>query len=96
MTAQPVDQSAEDPERILGLLPPKWHEQFLRDYHQALDAAHEVWRFQHLQDVLHVWYLRAVAYSSPGFDERLQAAREGRAEVFTPAEQAIPGSPDRQ
>jgi hypothetical protein len=95
MTAQPVDRSAEDPEQILALLPQKWHEQFLHDYHQALDAAHEIWRFQHLRDVLHLWYLRAVAYSSPGFDEALQAVRENRAGEFTPAEQVIPGWPDR-
>lgn len=95
MTAQPVDSSAEDPEQILRLLPQAWHGQFLDDYHQALDAAHEVWRFQHLRDVLHLWHLRAVAYSKPGFDEALQAVRENRAEEFTPAEQ-IPGWADRQ
>jgi hypothetical protein len=95
MTAQPDDWSAEDPEQILRILPQAWHGQFLEDYHQALDAAHDVWRFQHLRDVLHLWHLRAVAYSKPGFDEALQAVRENRAEEFTPADQ-IPGWADRQ
>jgi Family of unknown function (DUF6247) len=65
MTAQPMQGSPDDPSEILRLLPAKWHEQFLTEYHGALDAAHEVWRFQQLRDVLHLWRLRAVAYSDP-------------------------------
>ncbi|TDW18830.1 DUF6247 family protein [Kribbella kalugense] len=80
-----------DPSEILHLLPVKWHEQFLGEYHGALDAAHEVWRFQQLGDVLHVWRLRAVAYAGPGFEEALQATREGRADEFVAGEEAIPG-----
>jgi hypothetical protein len=96
MTAQPMDGSPEDPAEILRMLPRKWHEQFLDDYRLALDAAHEVWRFQQLRDVLHVWRLRAVAYSRPGFDEALRATREDRADEFVPAEQVIPGWPEKQ
>jgi hypothetical protein len=95
VTAQPHQESPEDPAEILRVLPAKWHQQFLQEYHGALDAAHEVWRFQQLRDVLHVWRLRAVAYSSPGFEEAAQAARESRDTEFTPAEQ-IPGWADRQ
>ena len=95
MTAQPMQSSLDDPGEILRLLPARWHEQFLREYRGALDAAHEVWRFQQLRDVLHLWRLRAVAYSDPGFDHSLQATREDRADEFVPAEQAIPGWPDR-
>lgn len=84
----------DDPAEILRVLPAQWHEQFLTDYHQALDAAHEVWRFRQLRDVLHVWQLRAIAYSNPGFDDAAEAARENRAGEFVPAEQ-IPGWPDR-
>jgi hypothetical protein len=37
--------SPDDPSEILRLLPAKWHEQFLTEYHGALDAAHEVLAF---------------------------------------------------
>lgn len=94
MTAQPVEGSPEDPAEILRLLPREWHEQFLREYHQALDAAHEVWRFQQLRDVLQLWHLRAVAYSNPGFADARQAVRENRTEEFIPAERVIPGWSD--
>lgn len=96
MTAQPMQSSPEDPSEILRLLPAKWHEQFLAEYHGALDAAHEVWRFQQLRDVLHLWQLRAVAYSDPAFEAALQATRDNQADEFVPAEQAIPGWSDRQ
>lgn len=96
MTARPRQSSADDPGEILRLLPARWHEQFLGEYHGALDAAHEVWRFQELCDVLQLWRLRAVAYSDAGFDQALQATREDRADEFVPVEQAIPGWFDRQ
>jgi hypothetical protein len=96
MSVQPMQSSPEDPSEILRVLPAKWHEQFLSEYHGALDAAHEVWRFQQLREVLHLWRLRAVAYSKPGFEQAMQAAREGRADEFVPAEQVIPGWSDRQ
>lgn len=95
MTAEPILESGEDPAEILRVLPVQWHEQFLGEYHSALDAAHEVWRFQQLRDLLHLWRLRAVAYSNPGFDRAAQAAREGRADEFVPADQVIPGWTDR-
>jgi hypothetical protein len=96
MTAQPMQGPQDDPSEILRLLPAKWHEQFLAEYHGALDAAHEVWRFQQLREVLRMWRLRAVAYSDPGYEQAMQAAREGRAEEFVSAEQVIPGWSDRQ
>ncbi|GAA1534796.1 DUF6247 family protein [Kribbella lupini] len=95
MTAQPVQGPGDDPAEILRVLPQRWHEQFLTEYHQALDAAHEVWRFRQLRDVLHAWQLRAVAYSNPAFDEAAAAARESRDEEFVPADQVLPGWPDR-
>ena len=96
MTAQPMPGAQDDPSEILRLLPAKWHEQFLAEYHGALDAAHEVWRFQQLREVLRLWSLRAVAYSDPGYEQAMQAVREGRAEEFVPAEQVIPGWSDGQ
>jgi hypothetical protein len=95
MTAQPMQSSPDDPVEILRLLPEQWHAQFLTEYRGALDAAHEVWRFQQLRDVLHLWRLRAAAYSDPQFEEAAQAARENRAEEFIPAERVIPGWADR-
>ena len=91
MAAQPMQRSPDDPSEILRQLPGKWHEQFLAEYHGALDAAHEIWRFQELRQVLRLWRLRAVAYSDPGYEQALQATREGRDEEFVPADQVIPG-----
>jgi hypothetical protein len=82
MSVQANPGSPDDPSEILRLLPVQWHEQFLADYHGALDAT---------QGVLRLWRLRAVAYSNPGFGEARQAAREGWAEEFVPAEQVSPG-----
>ena len=96
MAAKPRQGLPDGPSEILSLLPAKWHEQFLSEYHGALDAAHEVWRFQQLRDVLHLWHLRAVAYSDPSFDQALQATREDQTDEFVPAEQAIPGWSDRR
>jgi hypothetical protein len=96
LAARPQRGLPDSPSEILGLLPTRWHEQFLSEYYGALDAAHEVSRFQELCDVLRLWGLRAVAHSKPSFEQALQAAREGRAHEFVPAEHAIPGWSDRQ
>lgn len=77
------------------MLPGQWHQQFLTEYRGALDAAHEVWRFQQLKDVLQLWSLRAVAFSNPRFEEAAQAVRENRVDEFIPADQ-VPGWTDRQ
>ncbi|MEU0092690.1 DUF6247 family protein [Kribbella sp. NPDC006257] len=85
----------DDPGEILRALPVRWREQFLSEYHAALDDAREVSRFRQLREVLHLWRLRAIAYSGPGFDAAMQAARDGRADEFVPADQVIPGWLDR-
>ena len=91
MTAQPVhDRASDGPAEILRLLPPRWHDQFLTEYRAALDAAHEVWRWQQLNDLLHRWRLRATAYSDPEFSAAAHAAREARSEDLTP----VPGLAD--
>lgn len=89
-------RAPQDPGEILRLLPATWREQFLSEYHSALDAAHDVWRFGELRDVLHLWRLRSVAYSEPGFEAALRAARDDRTDEFVPAAQAIPGWSDRR
>ena len=96
MAAKPRQGLPDGPSEILSLLPAKWHEQFLSEYDGALDAAREVSRFQQLRNVLHLWRLRAVAYSDPSFEQAMQATREGRTDEFVPAEQVIPGWSDRQ
>ncbi|MEV4252802.1 DUF6247 family protein [Spirillospora sp. NPDC049652] len=72
MTAHPP--SSPDPSEILRMLPERWHEAFLTDYREALEAAHEVWRWRQLRDLLHLWRLRAAAYSTPGFDASVEEA----------------------
>ncbi|HZO65019.1 MAG TPA: DUF6247 family protein [Kribbellaceae bacterium] len=96
MTAEPLDSADYDPVEILRMLPSRWHEQFLAEYRDALDAAHEVWRFHQVRDVLHLWRLRAIALSNPDFDTAAQAAREGRSDEFVAAEQVIPGWAERR
>jgi hypothetical protein len=48
------------------------------------------------RSVLHLWQLRAVAYSNPGVESAIQAVREQRAGEFVPAEHVIPRWADRQ
>ena len=96
MTAHPVDDGdSDDPVEILGVLPEDYHAQFLAEYTAAVDGARRPEQFRRLQELLRLWRLRAVAYSSPGYRERLAAARHGRAADFTPAEQVITGWPGR-
>ncbi|WP_433164969.1 DUF6247 family protein [Kribbella sp. CA-247076] len=96
MAAQVVQGPLDDPGEILRVLPVKWHEQFLGEYRTALQAARDVRRIPELRVMLRLWRLRAFAYSSPGFEEAMEAAREGRDDEFVPAEHVIPGWPDRQ
>lgn len=95
MTAELHGDAGEDPAEILRVLPAESREQFLQEYRSALDAAHEVWRYRQLRDVLHLWRLRAQAYANPDFASAAQAARDDRSEEFIPAEQVIPGWSDR-
>ncbi|MFI0447005.1 DUF6247 family protein [Actinomadura sp. 6N118] len=88
MSAQPLHEpdpaGPADPREILRLLPERWHGQFLAEYRAALDAAHEVWQWQQLREVLHRWSLRAAAYSDPEFDTAAEQARHARPEDLTP------------
>lgn len=85
MNAQPAHTpEPDDPAEILRILPARWHDQFLQEYHAALEAAHEVRQWSTLRGLLHGWWLRALAYSDPAFDAAAQEAREARAEALTP------------
>ncbi|MFF5260325.1 DUF6247 family protein [Actinomadura viridis] len=94
VTAEPLDHGPLDPEDILRRLPHDERDRFIRDYRSALDAAHELWRYRQLQDVLRLWHLRATAYARPDFKARAEEARTGAGD-FAPADEAIPGWSER-
>ncbi|WP_067451147.1 DUF6247 family protein [Actinomadura macra] len=95
MTAEPIDHGPLDPDDILRRLPASERDRFIRDYRSALDAAHELWRYRQLQDVLRLWHMRAVAYAHPDFAERAEQARQGSGVEFVPADEALPGWAER-
>lgn len=91
MSAEPMQvEDPNDPEAILRDLPQRERAQFLRQYHEAVDAAHDPASYRRLQRLLHVWRLTAIAASRPGYYEELEAVRSGTAPTI-PAEEAIPG-----
>jgi uncharacterized protein DUF6247 len=93
VTAQPTEDRS-DPLVILRDLPEREHEEFLRQYHQAVDAAHDPAGYQQLRRLLHVWSLTAVAARQPGYYEELTAARAGTA-TTVPVTEAIPNWAER-
>ena len=93
MAARPVSAGApEDPAAILGLLPERWHEQFLAEYREALEAAREARCGAFRAALLHRWHLRAIAYSDPEFSTAVREARDARAVDLIP----VPGWLARQ
>ena len=76
VTAQPTEEPT-DPLVILRNLPEHERREFLGQYQQAVDAAHDPAGYQHLRRLLNVWSLTAVAASQPGYYEELAAARAG-------------------
>ena len=93
VTAQPTGDPA-DPLVILRDLPEREHEEFLRQYHQAVDAAYDPAGYQQLRRLLHVWSLTAIAAGQPGYYEELAAARAGTA-TTVPVTDAIPDWAER-
>lgn len=85
MSAQPVHEEPDprDPQAIHDRLPERFRAGFLAEYHTAVEAAHTFAGYRELQNMLHVWHLRAITYSDPGYDEVLAEVREGRGEYFT-------------
>jgi hypothetical protein len=78
VTARSTEDPA-DPLVILRDLPEREREEFLRQYHRAVDAAHDPADCQRLRHLLHVWSLTAVAARQPGYYEELATARAGTA-----------------
>jgi Family of unknown function (DUF6247) len=95
MSAEPVQaEDPNDPQVILGDLPEQERGQFLRQYHKAVDAAHDPAGYRRLQQLLHAWRLTVIATGQAGYYEELEAVRNGTAQT-TPAEQAIPDWQER-
>jgi hypothetical protein len=93
VTAQPTEDPA-DPLVILRDLPEREHEEFLRQYHQAVDAAHDPAGYQRLRRLLHVWSLTTVAAGQRGYYEEFAAVRAGTA-TTVPVTDVIPDWAER-
>ena len=70
-------------------MPEQERGQFLRQYHEAVDAAHDPAGYRRLQQLLRAWRLTVIATSRAGYYEELEAVGNGTAQT-TPAEEAIP------
>ena len=95
MSAEPAEvKDPNDPAVILRDLPAQEHDEFLRQYHAAVDAAHEPGGYRQLQRLLHAWRLTAIATGRAGFYEELAAVRSGTVQA-RPAEEVVPGWQER-
>jgi Family of unknown function (DUF6247) len=95
MSAEQVQaEDPNDPQVILRGLPEQERGQFLRQYHEAVDAAHDPVGYRRLQQLLHAWRLTVIAASRAGYYEELAAVRTGTAQT-TLAEEAIPDWQER-
>jgi hypothetical protein len=95
MSAEPAhDRDPDDPELILRDLPEGERGEFLRQYHEAVDAAHDLAGYRKLRRLLHAWRMTAIATARPGYYEELDAVRTGTART-TPADEAIAGWHER-
>ena len=95
MSAEPVQvDDPNDPEVILRDLPEWERAEFLCQYHEAVDAAHDPVGYRQLQRLLHAWRLTVIASSRAGYYEELAAVQNGRAQT-RPAEEAFPDWQER-
>ncbi|WP_055478900.1 DUF6247 family protein [Sphaerimonospora mesophila] len=94
MSAQPVHDPRYDPQAILQALPDEWRPRFLTEYEAALDAARRPEQFHRLHELLHVWWLRSVAYSDPTYGQGLEDVLHGTG-MRVPLEVAIPDWEER-
>jgi hypothetical protein len=87
MSAQPIhEHDPGDPQVILAQLPERARPGFLAEYHAAVDAAHDLAGYRRLQDLLHLWSIRTIAYNKPGYHEAMEEARQGTGETVPLAE----------
>jgi Family of unknown function (DUF6247) len=95
MSAEPVQvEDPNDPAVIFRDLPQRERSEFLRQYHQAVDAAHDLAGYQQLKRLLHIWRLTVIATNRPGYYEDLEAVLSGTAHTV-PAEEVIPDWQER-
>jgi len=93
MTAQPIEDPA-DPLVILRDLPEREREEFLRQYHAAVDAAHDPAGYENLRRLLHVWSLAAIATNQHGYYDELADVRAGKSPTV-PVTDIVPDWPQR-
>jgi hypothetical protein len=93
VTAQPTEDPV-DPLVILRDLPERERKEFLRQYHKAVDGAHDPSGYQKLRRLVHMWSLTVIAASQQGYYEELTAARAGTA-TTVPVTDAIPDWTER-
>jgi hypothetical protein len=75
MSAEPVQvEDPSDPVVILRDLPEQERGEFLRQYHEAVDTAHDPAGYRRLQQLLYAWRLTVIATS-----RRLLQGARGRA-----------------
>jgi hypothetical protein len=95
MPADPVQvDDPNDPEVIVRGLPEVERAEFLRQYHEAVDAAHDPSGDRRVQRLLHVWRLTVFATSQEGYYEELAAVQNGQVQA-RPAEEAFPDWQER-
>jgi uncharacterized protein DUF6247 len=95
MSAEPVQvEDPNDPAVILRDLPERERAEFLRQHHEAVDAAHDPVGYRQLQRLLHAWRLTVIATSRAGYYEELAAVQSRRVQT-RPAEEAFPGWQER-
>jgi hypothetical protein len=92
VSAQPVEhhdpQDPRDPQRILTGLPERERAEFLRQYREAVDAAHDPVGYKNLQRILRVWSLAVIATNRPGYYQAIQDAKDGIGASY-PLDEAI-------
>lgn len=93
MTALPIEDPS-DPLVILRDLPEQERDEFLRQYHAAIDAAHDPAGYEQLRRLLHVWSLTAVAANRPGYYDEITAVRAGTSSTV-PVADVIPDWSER-
>jgi signal recognition particle receptor subunit beta len=87
-------EDPNDPQVILRDLPGQERAEFLRQYHEAVDAAHDPVGNRQLQRLLHAWRLTVIATSRVGYYEEVAAVRNGTAQTW-PAEEIVSAWPER-
>jgi hypothetical protein len=96
MSAQPIhEEDPQDPQVILRDLPERERPVFLRQYQDAVDAAHNPAGYKRLQRLLHAWSVKVIAVNTPGYYEAIDEAKNGEGETY-PFDEALAAALARQ